>query len=51
MADLLKLRQIIIDNKPNYPINYAIPISFNVNNYPTLAKVKSGEHLIDPYDF
>lgn len=51
MADLLKLRQIIIDNKPNYPINYAIPNLFNVNNYPTLAKVKSGEHLIDPYDF
>lgn len=51
MANLLKLRKILTDNKPSYPINYAIPSLFNVNNYQTLAKVNSGEHLINPYDF
>lgn len=51
MADLLKLRNIILENKPNYPINYAIPNQFNVNDYQTLAKLKNGEHLINPYDF
>ena len=51
MANLLKLRNILIEKKPNYPINYAIPDLFNVNNYTTLAKTNNGEHLINPYDF
>lgn len=51
MANLLKLRNIILENKPNYPINYAIPSQFNVNGYETLAKLANGEHLINPYDF
>lgn len=51
MADLRDLKKILLENKPNYPINYAIPSLFNVNDYQTLAKLNNGEHLINPYDF
>ncbi len=51
MANLLKLKEVLLKNKPNYPLNYAIPELFNVYDYPTLAKLNNGEHLINPYDY
>lgn len=51
MANLLKLRQVLKENKPKYPFNYAIPSLWNLYNYQTLAKLKNGEHLINPYDY
>lgn len=51
MPNLLKLKQVLQKNKPNYPLNYAIPDLFNVYGYETLAQLDNGEHLINPYDF
>ena len=41
MANLLKLRQVLKENKPNYPFNYAIPSLWNLYNYQTLAKLQN----------
>ncbi len=51
MANLLKLKQVLIKNKPDYPINYAIPGIFNLFSHQSITKLKNGEELINPYDF
>lgn len=51
MPLILKLRTILQEEKPNYPINYAIPNLFNLFGYNSLAKLPNGEELVNPYDF
>ena len=51
MSLILKLRESLLNNKPNYPINYAIPNLFNLFGHNSLFKLSNGEELINPYDF
>jgi glycosidase len=48
--NILKLREILVKNKPKYPINYAIPNLFNLFGYESI-KLRNGEELVNPYDF
>lgn len=48
--NILKLREILVKERPNYPFNYAIPGLFNLFDYNSL-KLKNGEELVNPYDF
>ncbi len=51
MSLLLKLRESLIKEKPNYQINFAIPSLFNLFGHNSLYKLKNGEELVNPYDF
>ncbi len=51
MSKLLKLREALVANKPNYPLNYAIPEMFNLFGHSSLSILNNGEHLVNPYDF
>jgi starch synthase (maltosyl-transferring) len=51
MSKLLKLREALVNNKPNYPLNYAIPEMFNLFGHESLSILNNGEHLVNPYDF
>ncbi|MFA5719793.1 MAG: alpha-amylase family glycosyl hydrolase [Acholeplasmataceae bacterium] len=48
--NILKLRDILVNERPNYPFNYAIPGIFNLFGYDSI-KLKNGEELVNPYDF
>ncbi len=50
MSNLLKLRQVLENSKPNHGFNYAIPGIFNLFNYDSI-KLKNGEELVNPFDF
>lgn len=51
MANLLKLREVLVKNKPGCQFNYAIPGIFNLFGHNSLCKLKNGEELVNPYDF
>ncbi|PKK86975.1 MAG: alpha-amylase [Tenericutes bacterium HGW-Tenericutes-8] len=51
MSKLLKLREALVANKPEYPMNYAIPATFNLFGHDALSVLNNGEHLVNPYDF
>ena len=51
MSKLLKLRDALVNNKPNYPLNYAIPEMFNLFGHESISILSNGEHLVNPYDF
>lgn len=48
--NILKLRETLVKEKPNYPFNYAIPGLFNLFGYDSI-KLNHGEELVNPYDF
>ena len=45
MSKLLKLREALVANKPEYPMNYAIPATFNLFGHDALSVLNNGEHL------
>lgn len=51
MSLLVKLRESLLLEKPTYQLNFAIPSLFNLFGHNSLSKLKSGEELINPYDF
>ncbi len=51
MSLLLKLRKSLLEEKPNYQLNYVIPSLFNGFGHKSICKLKNGEELINPYDF
>lgn len=51
MSKLLKLRETLVANKPNFPLNYAIPSLWNMFGHETLSVLNNGEQLVNPYDY
>lgn len=51
MSKILKLREALVNNKPDYPFNYSIPDLFNLFGHQNIVSLKQGEQLINPYDF